>query len=107
MVTQLISRALSDVGYEVTALSDGERGLAAALSANPGFDLVVTNTWMPGLSGAELIARLRQHFPAIPILHIDDVARHKTATDSPEVATLFKPFSIAALREAVRALLAG
>ena len=108
MVSQLIARALSDVGYEVTTLSNGERGLEAAKQANPPFDLVITNSWMPGLSGGELIARLRQHFPSIPILHIDDVARHKSANQPhPDIPTLFKPFSIAALREAVRALLAG
>jgi DNA-binding response OmpR family regulator len=49
MVSLLIARALSDEGYEVTALSDGERGLKAAKQADPGFDLVITNTWMPGL----------------------------------------------------------
>jgi DNA-binding response OmpR family regulator len=107
MVARLITRALTDEGYDVTALSDGERGLEAAREASPPFDLVVTNTWLPGLSGAELIDRLREHFPATPILHVDDVARHKTPADSPDVPTLYKPFSIAALRDAVRKLLAG
>jgi DNA-binding response OmpR family regulator len=108
MVTRLIERALRDEGYEVTAVSDGERGLEAAIRANPAFDLVVTNTWMSGLSGGELIVRLRQHFPSIPILHIDDVARHKTPREShPDIPTLYKPFCIAALRDAVRVLLAG
>jgi DNA-binding response OmpR family regulator len=106
MVSLLITRALRDEGYEVTAVPDGRAGLEAAQAAQPAFDLIVTNTWMRGLSGAELIARLRLDFPAVPILHVDDLARHKTAAESREdVTTLYKPFSIGALKKAVAELL--
>jgi DNA-binding response OmpR family regulator len=107
MVCLLITRALKDEGYEVTAVSDGRAGLEAARTAQPAFDLVVTNTWMRGLSGSELIARLRLDFPAVPILHIDDLGSHTTSAQfREEVATLYKPFSISALRKAVAELLA-
>ena len=106
MVCLLIARVLKDEGYEVTAVSNGRAGLEAARTAQPGFDLVVTNTWMRGLSGAELIARLRLDFPAVPILHVDDLPRHKTAAEFREdVTTLYKPFRISALKTAVAELL--
>jgi CheY-like chemotaxis protein len=80
MVRALIARALSDEGYEVVS----------------------------GLNGAELIARVRQDFPALPILHIDDITRRRAKPDLPDdVPTVYKPFSVATLREAVRRLLAG
>ena len=106
MVCLLITRVLKDEGYEVTAVPNGRAGLEAAQTAQPAFDLVVTNTWMRGLSGAELIARLRLDFPTVPILHVDDLARHKTFAEFPEdVMTLYKPFSINALKKAVAELL--
>jgi DNA-binding response OmpR family regulator len=108
MVCRLITRALRDEGYEVTAVSNGRAALEAAQTAEPGFDLVVTNTWMRGLSGAELISRLRVDFPTVPILHIDDLPGHKTSAGFPQdVSTLYKPFSVTALREAVGELLKG
>jgi two-component system, cell cycle sensor histidine kinase and response regulator CckA len=107
MVCALVSRALTDEGYQVTAASDGQVALAIARAANPEFNLIVTNSWIPGLSGSELIARLRQDFPKIPILHIDDLSRHKSGEFHHDVTMLYKPFSVGALRKAVGDLLAG
>jgi len=107
MVRALIARALTDEGYEVVAVADGRAALDAARSAEAEFDMIVTNNYMPGLSGPELIARVRQDFPDLPILHVDDVARKGRVGELPaDVPTIYKPFSIAALREAVRKLLA-
>jgi DNA-binding response OmpR family regulator len=106
MVRALINRALTDDGFEVIAAANGRAALDAARSAEGGFDLIVTNNYMPGLSGPELIARVRQDFPSIPILHVDDISRRDRVADLPaDVPTIYKPFSIAALRAAVRGLL--
>jgi len=108
MVRALIERALSDVGYEVVAVANGLAALGAARSAEVGFDLIVTNNYMPGLNGPELIARVRQDFPSLPILHIDDISHRRVEQGLPgDVPTVYKPFSVATLREAVRKLLAG
>ena len=73
-----------------------------------GFDLIVTNSYMPGLTGPELIARVREDFPNLPILHVDDVTRRGRIPQLPsDVSTIYKPFSIAGLRAAVRELLGG
>jgi CheY-like chemotaxis protein len=108
MVRALIARVLSDEGYEVVAVADGRAALDAARGAEVGFDLVVTNNYMPGLNGAELIARVREDFPSLPILHIDDVCRKRLDQGLPDdIPTVYKPFSIATLQSAVRKLLAG
>ena len=108
MVRALIVRALTDAGYEVVAVADGPAALDAARGAVVEFDLIVTNNYMPGLNGPELIARVRRDFPSLPILHIDDISRRRAAQDLPDdVPTVYKPFSIATLRSAVRKLLAG
>jgi two-component system cell cycle response regulator CpdR len=106
MVRALIARALSDEGYEVVAVANGRAALDAARGAERPFDLVITNNYMPGLSGAELIGRVRQDFPDLPILHVDDITRRGRIPPLPtDIPTIYKPFSIAALRGAVLELL--
>lgn len=106
MVRALITRVLTDEGYAVVAVADGRAALDAARRAKAAFDMIVTNNYMPGLSGPELIARIRQDFPNLPILHIDEMARRGRVADLPQdVPTIYKPFSTATLKEAVRQLL--
>lgn len=108
MVRSLIARVLTDAGYEVVAVAGGQAALDAARGAEVGFDLIVTNNYMPGLNGAELIERVRQDFPSLPILHIDDVSRKRIDSGLPDdIPTIYKPFSSAALREAVQHLIGG
>ena len=106
MVRALITRALTDAGYEVVAVANGRAALDAARAADVGFDLIVTNNYMPGLNGPELIERVRQDFPSLPILHIDDISRKRVDKGLPDdVPTVYKPFSVASLQQAVRKLL--
>jgi hypothetical protein len=51
----------------VFAFPLAELALDAARGAEAEFDMIVTNNYMPGLSGPELIARVRQDFPTLPI----------------------------------------
>jgi hypothetical protein len=51
---------------------------------------------------------VREDFPTLPILHIDDITHRKSAHEiTDDVPTVYKPFKVATLREAVRQLLAG
>jgi CheY-like chemotaxis protein len=106
MVRALIVRALTDAGHEVVGVANGRAALDAARSAETGFDLIVTNSYMPGLTGPELVARVRQDFPDLPILHVDDIGRRGRIGYLPtDVPTIYKPFSVTALQEAVHRLL--
>jgi hypothetical protein len=106
MVRALITRVLTDEGYEVVTVANGRAALDAARGAEAEFDMIVTNNYMPGLTGPELIARVRQDFPRLPILHIDDSAhRGRAANLPPDVPIVYKPFSGATLKEAVHKLL--
>jgi CheY-like chemotaxis protein len=106
MVRALIRRALTDEGYEVVAVANGRAGLEESRKAKAGFDLIITNNYMPGLTGAELVARVRKDFPNLPILHVDDVTRRGRIPPLPsDIPTIYKPFSVAALKAAVLGLL--
>jgi CheY-like chemotaxis protein len=99
-VRALVVRALQEAGYGVVAVRDGEAGLEAAKSAGIPYDLVVTNSYMPTMSGEQLIGHLRELFPSLPILHLDDLS-HPLGPHAEKVPTLYKPFSITGLLEAV------
>jgi DNA-binding response OmpR family regulator len=67
------------------------------------YDLVITNSYMPHLSGEQLIQQLRQQFPTLPVLHLDD-GTYPTISRA-TVPTLYKPFRLDELCEEVRRLL--
>jgi DNA-binding response OmpR family regulator len=98
-IRDLLVRALGMAGYDVVAVADGEAGLIAARNAELPYDLVVTNSYMPSLSGEELIGQLRNLYPGLPILHLQDLA-HPIGPNASSVPTLYQPFSIDALLEA-------
>lgn len=63
-----VAQTLEDSGWSVQLAADAEEGLIAALSSPP--DAVITDLWMPGLSGLQLCQLLRSE-PAtahIPVL---------------------------------------
>lgn len=65
---QILAATLTTAGYEVTLASDGEEGLENALATS--FDLVLTDQHMPGKTGLDLIAALRDNpaYQATPII---------------------------------------
>jgi DNA-binding response OmpR family regulator len=105
-VRGVLARALREAGYDVVAVTDGQAGLDAARIAAEPYSLVITNSYMPHLTGEQLIAQLRQLFPTLPILHLDDLSREQNPQALP-VPTLYKPFSIESLLSEVRRLLGG
>jgi DNA-binding response OmpR family regulator len=104
-VRGLIERVLSDAGYEVVGLASGLAGLEAALTADRPYHLLVTNNNMPGMSGSDLVARVRSAHPELPILHLDDQSDEAPRQLPPDVPSLTKPFSIEKLLGCVRQLL--
>jgi len=59
----LVAAILKGGGYEVSTAGDGAEALQK-LRAHP-FDLVLTDIWMPGLNGLDLLSQLRE-LPAAP-----------------------------------------
>jgi PAS domain S-box-containing protein len=90
---------LEDLGHEVKEATSA----AAALdlfTAKGGFDLVVTDHSMPGMTGSELARRLRQFRPDLPIVLASGY------TDLPpgsvqELVRLTKPYTEDQLRKAI------
>lgn len=52
--------------YDVETATSGEDGVKKALANN--FDLIITDFRMPGMSGKEVVDRLKEQRPAYPII---------------------------------------
>jgi DNA-binding response OmpR family regulator len=104
MVRKVVERGLEAEGFDVVGMPDGHAALRAVQTASVPYDLVITNSCMPGLNGDELIARLRTERPELPILHLDDQSRGALALPD-GVPNLPKPFDVDRLIAEVRRLL--
>jgi DNA-binding NtrC family response regulator len=67
-------------GYEVTAASDGQEGIS--LFSPETFDVVITDVKMPGLSGIEVLRRIKKQAPEIPALVVTAFGNVETAVEA-------------------------
>jgi signal transduction histidine kinase/CheY-like chemotaxis protein len=101
---------LEGLGYQVEVASDPKAVLAqarAGASAGLAWELVITDVQMPGMSGRELVAALRQlaPLPAIYLSGFTELIEVRQAPGSAEAYFIKKPFPARALAAAVRELL--
>ncbi|MEA2117376.1 response regulator transcription factor [Halovibrio sp. HP20-50] len=99
---------MEQAGFEVVTADDGEQALAQVNASQP--DLLLLDISLPGMSGFDVLERLRgedatAHLPIIMLTaHGRDVEREKgLALGADDYIT--KPFSTQALVEKVQALL--
>jgi adenylate cyclase len=104
----LLSRRLVREGYRVTAVESGEAALA--IIAADSFDLVLLDMMMPGLSGFEVLCRLKaeartRHLPVIMISALDELDSAVRCIAAGAEDYLPKPFNPVVLRARVGASL--
>ena len=66
-VRDAVSKILAKYGYTVVAAEDGEKGLKH-LDEHGGFDIVLTDLSLPGMSGWDVAVAVRQKSPATPVV---------------------------------------
>lgn len=98
---------LASEGFEVRPFQKGEDFLAHA--GNHYVPLVVTDVWMDGVTGLEVLARLCAISPKTKVIVItarEDLAARATAMAIGPIAFFMKPFDdekfIAAVRDALK-----
>lgn len=105
-VTSLLKRGLSYEGFAVDTAGSGEAGLAIARERPP--DLVILDIMMPGLSGLDVLKRLRTADLRLPVLLLtakDAPADQVQGLESGADDYVVKPFTFEVLLARVRALL--
>jgi CheY-like chemotaxis protein len=67
-LAQLGEEFLGDMGYQVTSACSGNQALDLFQQNPKGFDLLITDESMPGLSGTELAQKIYQLSPELPVI---------------------------------------
>ena len=105
-IAALIAMHLSGLPAEVTLAHDGQQGLELALSG--GWDAMVLDLRLPGISGLDICREIRSQCSYVPILmltarssELDRVLGLELGADD----YLVKPFSILELQARIKALL--
>ncbi len=106
MVARLLAAVLSDAGYRVQIAVDGPSALRAITTCPPA--LVLLDLLLPGMSGYEVLARLRRaDAPTLPVVVISaNLATQDLLTQGAN-AVLIKPVAFADLLACVAAHIAA
>lgn len=95
-------------GLDVDVVGDGEEALKALLPAGNGIDAVILDVMLPGISGFEVVAQLRNAKQYVPILMLTARGRPEDVLRGFEAGVddyLPKPFELAILVARLRGLL--
>jgi UDP-3-O-[3-hydroxymyristoyl] N-acetylglucosamine deacetylase len=99
---------LSDEGYDVVEAQDGRRALELLEHQLP--KLAIVDIWMPEMDGIELVSRMRQQAPDVPVIVISGHGTIDTAVRVIRMGAfdfLEKPFQLDALLRMVDRALGG
>ena len=104
-LARFLQLELDHEGYAVTCAADGRAGLEAALTGD--FDLILLDVMLPGLSGLEVLRRLRaeKEVPVILLTARDSVMDKVSGLDMGANDYITKPFSIEEVLARIRAAL--
>ena len=104
-----LERVISGEGHAVMSYPGGQQGLAATLTED--FDCVLTDLRMPGISGLELVDKLHDELPNLPVVLMTAHGTTETAIEATRRGAfdyILKPFEMEELLAIVtRAATAG
>lgn len=98
-----VTKTLERVGYQVVTASSGEEALEILAGQN--FDVVLTDIRMPGISGVDLLARIKEQSPDAIVILMTGYASLGTAVESLRLGAhdyLIKPSTSEDIRDSVK-----
>jgi two-component system nitrogen regulation response regulator GlnG len=104
---RVIGRALSKAGFDVVEADSGLAALERAASGD--FDAVISDVRMPRMNGLELLERLQQGHPDLPIVLMSgssEVANKSAALELGAFDYLQKPLVLSDLRHSAERAIA-
>ena len=104
------ARVFSRDGWSVVCAAGGAAGLAEMLAEPAGFDLILVDQLMPGMSGVEVMDQIRSINPEVPVLIMTGSVTASSAFEVVEkgaAGCVPKPFTPDELRAAVKEALAA
>jgi DNA-binding response OmpR family regulator len=103
-ILDAITEYLEREGYAVTRAVDGAEALRSVQNERP--DLVLLDVGLPGLSGLEVLRRLREDHPRVPVVMLtglNDEAQARRTLQMGAVDYVRKPFDLGHLSRVVLA----
>jgi CheY-like chemotaxis protein len=103
-VIQCVADGLEMLGNQIVVETAGAGGEALAKAQQTQYALLITDYWMPDMTGLELAYAVRRLSPEIQILFMTAYGREglrEAAVDLGIVGFLDKPFTMAQIRELV------
>ena len=104
-ILRMLERGLTASGHQVLTAATGEDG--AILATEEGVDVVLLDISLPGMSGHDVLSRIRSRRPELPVLMLtarDDIENKVKALDAGADDYLTKPFAFEELLARIRAL---
>ncbi|MGE0546290.1 MAG: EAL domain-containing protein [Kofleriaceae bacterium] len=101
---KLCARVLSNEGWEVVIYDHASQAIEAVRDRGEQYDCIVSDVWMPGVTGFDLVAELRRYDDELPVLLMTgepSLSGAMKAIDMGAVSYLAKPFDHEALAAAV------
>jgi PAS domain S-box-containing protein len=96
---------LKDLGYEAVGATDPMQALEILTEKPDGFDLVITDMTMPGMTGDQLAAEVIHFQPAIPIIICTGFSKRLSVVRASSLnirAFLMKPITVEELSQTIR-----
>jgi CheY-like chemotaxis protein len=100
MIRKMVKLYLERHGIDVVDADSGEKALEAFGHEPEAFDLVFTDIVMPGISGRELVAAVRQIRPDTPVLFMSGYSNQIT-DESEGIECMTKPLDLKRLVEVI------
>jgi CheY-like chemotaxis protein len=110
VLSRLVSRYLTHIGYQVVEASSGDVALAVVRRRRPPIDVVLSDMVMPGMNGLELAAALLAESPGPSVLLMTNQLPEGVEpieVGRPIVQLIRKPVNLDVLRELLQVILEG
>ena len=107
-VREIVGRILNKAGYDVHSAADPQQALKMCVEGALPVDALLTDVIMPGMSGTQLAAELRQRRPGLPVLFMSGYTNGPTPGGQalpPDAPLICKPFQTDTLLRELRRLL--
>jgi PAS domain S-box-containing protein len=109
-MTDMLTTGLERLGYAAKGYNDPQRALAQFAADPAGWDAVITDVGMPGMSGVVLLQRLKTLRPSIPVIlctgFSDGIGEERALAEGAN-AFFLKPIAVERLAATIRELLAS
>lgn len=93
-ILETVRGILEDEGFDVESAPDGEVALGTVADEPP--DLVLLDIWMPGMDGLQILKKIKQNWPLLPVIIMSGHGNIETAVKATKLGAydfIEKPLS--------------